>query len=129
MGAVPLPSGLAAGAFLVLGALAVQPAAAWAAEPTASSVPVTSLQQPQVGPALAGLTGATDYAAAPLKTLRLDPLAASSADPLSNGVALQPDQPGVKPLSTTAVTGSLSQGGGLDSLPLVGGLAKVLPGG
>ncbi|MHA6762337.1 hypothetical protein [Streptacidiphilus sp. PAMC 29251] len=127
MAAVPLPKGLTVGALLVLGVLAAQPTA-FAAEPTGTGAPVTSLQEPQVGPALQGLTGATTYAVTPVKKLRLDPLAASSADPLSNAVALQPDQPGERPVSTSAVTDSLSQGGGLDSLPLAGPLTHLLPG-
>lgn len=127
MSAASLPNGLAVGALLLLGALAA-PSAAWAAEPTAGSAPVTNLQEPQVGPALSGLTGAVPNAVRPLRKLRLDPLAASSADPLSNAVALQPDGPGDMPVSTTAVTGSLSQGGGLDSLPVVNQLSGVLPG-
>jgi hypothetical protein len=124
MRAVPLPNGLAVGALLVLGMIAAQPAAQ-AAEPGLTSTPVTSLQEPQLGPAL---QGAVPNAVAPLKTLRLDPMADSSADPLSNGVALQPDRPGDVPVSTALLTDGLSHGGGLDSLPLVGTVSHVLPG-
>lgn len=128
MGAVPLPNGLAVGALLLLGMLAGQPAAQAAEPAPADAAPATALQQPEVGPALAGLQGALPYATGPIKTLRLDPLAASKADPLSNGVALQPSGPGDHPVSTTAVTDGLSRGGGLDSLPLVGRLTQVIPG-
>jgi hypothetical protein len=127
MAAAPLSRGLAAGAVLLLGALVGQPTA-WAAESVTTSTPSTTLQDPQLAPALAGLSGATSHAVTPVKTLRLDPLAASSADPLSNAVALQPDQPGDKPVSTALATDSLSRGGGLSSLPLVGPLSGVLPG-
>ncbi|MFC1418349.1 hypothetical protein [Streptacidiphilus cavernicola] len=128
MAAAPLSKGLAAGALLLLGVLAGQPAA-WAAEPAATgTTPEAQLQQPELGPALSGLTGATSHAVTPVKTLRLDPMADSSADPLSNAVALQPDRPGDVPVSTALATDSLSHGGGLDSLPLVGPLSSVLPG-
>ena len=117
MAAASLPRGIAAGALLLLGVLVGQPTA-WAAESAApTETPSASLQDPQLGPALSTL-----------ETMRLDPLAASSADPLSNAVALQPDGPGNKPVSTALATGALSQGGGLSSLPVVGQLSGVLPG-
>jgi hypothetical protein len=127
MAAAPLPRGLTAGALLLLGVLAGQPTA-WAAETTSDSPPVTSLRQPEIGPALSGVEAAVPNVIRPAKTLRLDPLAASSADPLSNGVVLQPDGPGDVPLSSSLVTGALSQGGGLASLPLVGPLTGLVPG-
>ena len=116
MAAAPLPRGIAAGALLLLGVLVGQPTA-WAAESAPSETPAASLQDPQLGPALSTI-----------ETMRLDPMAASSADPLSNAVALQPDKPGDQPVSTALATDSLSRGGGLSSLPVVGPLTGVLPG-
>ncbi|MEY9840724.1 hypothetical protein [Streptacidiphilus sp. EB103A] len=118
---------LATGTTLVLGAMAVQPTICSAADLGAAG-PTMALQEPQVVPALGGLTGATGHTVGPVKDLRLDPMAASSADPLSNAVALQPDGPKDKPLSTALLTQSLSQGGGLGSLPVVGKAAALLPG-
>lgn len=118
--------GLTTGVAVILGVLIAQPTACSAA--TSDSGPVTSFQTPQLGPALTGAASAPGNAVRPITDLRLDPMAASSADPLSNGVALQPDAPGDTPLSTTMVTGALSQGGGLSSLPLVGAATGALPG-
>ena len=118
----------ATGALLFVGAFPAA-SAGWAAEQSLPlQPPTTSLQHTDVAAGLSGLTGAVDNSAHPLKTLRLDPMAASSADPLSNGVALAPDGPGDRPVSTTAVTSPLSAGGGLDSVPLVGSLTHALPG-
>ena len=86
------------------------------------------LQQTDVAPAVSGLTGALGYGVAPVKDLRLDPFAQSSADVLNNGVAVQPDNSGLAPVSTTSVTGPLSNGGGAKDLPAVGPLLGVLPG-
>ncbi|WP_052432639.1 hypothetical protein [Streptacidiphilus carbonis] len=118
---------LATGTTLVLGAMAVQPTICSAAGRGAAE-PSMALQKPQVGPALGGLTGATGYAVSPVKVLRLDPLAQSSADPLSNAVALEPDGPKDQPVSTTLLTDSLSHGGGVGALPVVGTAAGLLPG-
>jgi hypothetical protein len=111
----------------VAGLVAASPAQA-ATAPTATSGgrPNAALQPLAVDPALAGLTGAVPHVVAPAKDFRLDPLANSAADPLNNGVALQPDQGA--PVSTQPVTSGLSNGGGLASLPLVGGAAGLLPG-
>ena len=122
---------------LLLGGLSAQ-SPAWADEsagPATPAVPGSSaphgtaaLQPLEAGPALSGLGTGLVQAAAPVKNLRLDPMADSSADPLSNAIALAPDSPGAKPISTTALTGPLSAGGGLGSFPLVGAATPVIPG-
>jgi hypothetical protein len=123
-----LTTGCAASALLLLGSIAAQ-APAWAAEDGAPMAkPTAALQPPDVLPALTGLGSAVNSTAHPVKTLRVDPLAASKADPLSNGAAVVPDSPGVAPVSTSTVTGPLSEGGGLASLPVVNGLSSALPG-
>lgn len=132
---VPLVRGLATGTMIVLGLTGTQ-TAAMAADNVLGAAPATSsathgtaaLSRPQIGPALAGTTGALGYATHPVKEMRLDPLAASSADPLSNGLALQPDAPGDTPVSTALLTDSLSSGGGLAELPLAGRAVGLLPG-
>ncbi|GAA1221241.1 hypothetical protein GCM10009665_09280 [Kitasatospora nipponensis] len=93
----------------------------------AEQQPVTQLQPTRVGPALGTLTSTTGYATAPVKDLRLDPFAQSNADPLNNAVAVKPDNPGMAPVSTTAVTGALSNGGGPKDLPAAGLLLSALP--
>lgn len=47
-------------------------------------------------------------------------------DPLDNAVGTQIAD--FKPLSTAVVTDSITQGGGLQDLPLVGPVTKLLPG-
>lgn len=106
----------AVGAVLLLGQAG--PAAA------ASAEPATHLAPTRVGPAL----GALGPAIAPVKDLRLDPFAQSAADPLDNAVAVRPDNSGLAPVSTTSVTGALSNGGGAKDLPGAGLLLSALPG-
>jgi hypothetical protein len=132
---VPLARGLATGTMVLLGLAGAQSTAHAAGADdigrtadSHASKPSTALQRPQLAPALAGTTGALGYAVHPVKVFRLDPLADSSADPLSNGVALQPDAPGDTPLSSTLLTDSLSNGGGLADLPLAGRAVALLPG-
>ncbi|MDH6576788.1 hypothetical protein [Kitasatospora sp. MAP5-34] len=114
------------GATMLLGATAPAASATEAAR-TASDAslpqPSAHLQNTDVGAA----TGALGYAVAPLKTLRLDPFAQSSADVLNNGLSVEPDS-GVPHVSTTAVTGPLSGGGGVKDLAGIGPVLGVLPG-
>ncbi|MFJ8470499.1 hypothetical protein [Kitasatospora sp. NPDC094011] len=121
-------AGLAAavGAVVLLGAGAgtAQAAAAPGQQPAAG--PAT-LAKTDVGQALGGTTAGLGYGVAPIKSLRLDPWANSSADVLNNGATVQPDQ-GLAPLGTGTLTSPLSAGGGVKDLPLVGGLSGVLPG-
>ncbi|WP_052434957.1 hypothetical protein [Streptacidiphilus melanogenes] len=114
----------------VAGLVAASPAQAAdsssAAGAASGAQPKAALQPLAVSPAVAGLTAAVPNVVRPAKDFRLDPLANSAADPLNNGVAVKPDQGG--PVSTQPVTSGLSNGGGLTSLPLVGGAAGLLPG-
>ncbi|MEU9100766.1 hypothetical protein [Streptomyces sp. NPDC048361] len=72
-----------------------------------------------------GLTGSVGHAVGPLTGLRLDPLANTGVDPLTNGVGTQVAD--FKPVSTTAATGVLTSGAALKDLPLVGGATGALP--
>ncbi|MFF2149485.1 hypothetical protein [Kitasatospora sp. NPDC058190] len=119
-------AGLAAavGAAVLLGAGSAQAATATGRAPAAG--PAT-LAKTDVGQALGGTTAGLGYGVAPIKSLRLDPWANSSADVLNNGATVQPDQ-GLAPVGTGTLTGPLSGGGGVKDLPLIGGLAGVLPG-
>ncbi|WP_380278489.1 hypothetical protein [Kitasatospora purpeofusca] len=87
----------------------------------------TALAKTDLAQALGGTTTGLGYGIAPLKDLRLDPWANSSADVLNNGATVQPDA-GLAPVGTGTLTGPLSAGGGPRDLPLVGGLLGVLPG-
>ena len=116
----------ALGALLLSVAGLVAASPAQAADTASGAQPKTALQPLSVSPAVAGLTEAVPNVVRPAKDFRLDPLADSAADPLNNAVALKPDQGG--PVSTQPVTSGLSNGGGLGSLPLVGGAAGLLPG-
>ncbi|MFI9360612.1 hypothetical protein ACIG5E_06060 [Kitasatospora sp. NPDC053057] len=118
-------AGLAAavGAVVLLGAGSAQ-AATPSRQPAAGPA---SLAKTDVGQALNGTTAGLGYGVAPIKSLRLDPWANSSADVLNNGATVQPDQ-GLAPVGTGTLTGPLSAGGGVKDLPLVSGLSGVLPG-
>ncbi|MFD5468806.1 hypothetical protein ACFWIQ_39305 [Kitasatospora sp. NPDC127059] len=120
-------AGLAAavGAVVLLGAGPAQ-AATTGSGPEPVAGPAT-LAKTDVGQALNGTTSGLGYGIAPIKSLRLDPWANSSADVLNNGATVQPDQ-GLAPVGTGTLTGPLSAGGGVKDLPVVGGLSGVLPG-
>ncbi|GAA4854003.1 hypothetical protein [Kitasatospora terrestris] len=89
-------------------------------------LPATQLQNTDAAQAVGGTTSGLGYAIAPVKELRLDPWAGSSADFLNNGVAVAPDN-GMPPVATSAVTGPLSNGGGAKDLPVAGALLGALP--
>ncbi|WP_035800694.1 hypothetical protein [Kitasatospora mediocidica] len=114
----------ASGLLAALGAVLLLGQAGPAAAAAATPAPTGSLQPIQAGPAL----GALPYVIAPAKDLRLDPFAQSGADPLSNAVAVKPDNPGMAPLSSTGLTGGLSHGGGAKDIPGAGLLLSALPG-
>ncbi|MGP3952343.1 hypothetical protein ACTWP8_27555 [Streptomyces sp. 7N604] len=73
-----------------------------------------------VGPAVAGVAG-------PAKSLPVNPLSNTGADPLNNAVGTQVAD--FKPVSTKSVTGQLTDGQSLDDLPVTGPVARKLPGG
>ncbi|MDH6121319.1 hypothetical protein [Kitasatospora sp. GAS204B] len=112
----------ALGAALLLSPAVAGTAAAAAKEPTAQ------LQPTDVAPAIGALGSTTGYVTGPVKDLRLDPFAQSSADPLNNAVAVKPDNPGMRPVSSSAVTGALSDGGGAKDLPVLKLLMGAVPG-
>ncbi|MFE2175438.1 hypothetical protein ACFVVL_09320 [Kitasatospora sp. NPDC058115] len=115
-------AGLAAalGAAMLLGG-----AGAAHAAPTGGGA---ALAKTDLAQALGGTTTGLGYGIAPLKDLRLDPWANSSADVLNNGATVQPEGSGLAPVGTDLLTGPLSAGGGPRDLPLVGGLLGALPG-
>ncbi|MGW4893747.1 hypothetical protein ACWEQL_16000 [Kitasatospora sp. NPDC004240] len=110
-----------------LGAAVLLGAAAGPAHAEAP-LPGANLKHTDVNQALGGTTSGLGYGIAPLKDLRLDPWANSSADVLNNGATLQPDNSGLPPIGTGTLTGPLSAGGGPRDLPLAGALLGVLPG-
>lgn len=78
----------------------------------------------------AGLAGGLGHGLAgalgPVKDLQLNPLAKTGVDPLDNAVGTQVAD--FKPLSTAVLTESVTEGGGLEDLPLVGPATGLLPG-
>jgi hypothetical protein len=114
--AVVVPAGAAAAADAdVAGAL---PAALSAADalPTSgitSAVPTESV------------TGALGAGVGPVRDLTLDPLADSGVDPLDNAIGSQVAD--FQPVSTSAATAPVAEGGSLGTLPLVGPATSVLP--
>ncbi|MEV7940933.1 hypothetical protein AB0O82_32990 [Kitasatospora sp. NPDC088264] len=115
---------VAVGATVLLGAGSAQAATTTGSAPASGPA---KLAKTDVGQALNGTTSGLGYGLAPVKDLRLDPWANSSADVLNNGATVKPDQ-GLAPVGTGGLTGPLSAGGGIRDLPLVGGLTGVLPG-
>ncbi|MER6394556.1 hypothetical protein OG618_16950 [Kitasatospora sp. NBC_01246] len=87
-----------------------------------------SLAKTDLAQALGGTTTGLGYGIAPVKDLRVDPWANSSADVLNNGATVQPEDTGLAPVSTSTLTGPLSAGGGPRDLPVVGQLLGALPG-
>ncbi|MEU3373205.1 hypothetical protein ABZ734_22415 [Streptomyces sp. NPDC006660] len=72
-----------------------------------------------------GLTGAVGHTVGPVAGLRLDPLANTGVDPLTNGVGTQIAD--FKPVSTTSATGVLTSGAALKDLPVVDTAVAALP--
>jgi hypothetical protein len=70
-------------------------------------------------------TSALGYGISPVRDLRLDPLAESGTDPLDNAVGSQVAD--FRPVSTAAVTGPITSGGSLGSLPVLGQVTGLLP--
>ncbi|MED7951604.1 MULTISPECIES: hypothetical protein [unclassified Streptomyces] len=87
-----------------------------------------SLTKTDLAQALGGTTTGLGYGVAPIKDLRLDPWANSSADVLNNGATVKPENTGLAPIGTETLTGPLSAGGGPRDLPVVGQLLGALPG-
>lgn len=116
----------AAGAVIGLGGAAAQAAPA---APVPASGPDSELAEAGAA-ATAGLSGALGHSLAggvgPVKNLQLNPLAKTGVDPLDNAVGTQVAD--FKPLSTAVVTESITQGGGLKDLPVVGPATRLLPG-
>ncbi|WP_405795368.1 hypothetical protein [Streptomyces sp. NBC_01506] len=116
----------AAGAVIGLGGAAAQAAPA---APVPASGPDSALAESSAA-AAEGLTGALGHSLAggvgPVKNLQLNPLAKTGVDPLDNAVGTQVAD--FKPLSTAVVTESITEGGGLKDLPLVGPATGLLPG-
>ncbi|GAA2129566.1 hypothetical protein GCM10009760_00930 [Kitasatospora kazusensis] len=120
------------GATMLLGAAAPAASAAGSTDRFESDRTATDASLPQPSAHLqktdlGAATGTLGYAVAPLKNLRLDPFAQSSADVLNNGLSVEPDS-GIPHLSTATVTGPLSGGGGAKDLTGIGPVLGVLPG-
>jgi D-arabinose 1-dehydrogenase-like Zn-dependent alcohol dehydrogenase len=73
-----------------------------------------------------GTNVALHHTLAAVKDAKLDPLAGTGVDPLDNTVGTQIAD--FKPVSTKSVTGPLTQGGSLRTLPVAGNAAALLPG-
>lgn len=116
----------AAGAVIGLGGAAAQAAPA-APVPASGSDSELAEAGAAAGEGLAGAVGHTLAGGlGPVKSLQLNPLAKTGVDPLDNAVGTQIAD--FKPLSTAVVTDSITQGGGLQDLPLVGPVTGLLPG-
>ncbi|CCB76498.1 conserved exported protein of unknown function [Streptantibioticus cattleyicolor NRRL 8057 = DSM 46488] len=91
---------------------------------TATAAPA---EVPGAGDVVGGTLHGLESGVAPVTHLQLDPLARTTVDPLTNGVATK--AAGFRPLGTTTVTKPLTDGASLSELPLLGQVAKALPGG
>jgi hypothetical protein len=108
-------------------AAAVVPAGAAATSAAADPLPARAVTDVLPGQALPTqyVTGPLGYGVAPVRDLRLDPLSNTPVDPLTNAVGSQIAD--FRPVSTTAATAPITNGGSLGTLPLVGPLTGVLP--
>ncbi|WP_438486159.1 hypothetical protein [Streptomyces sp. S186] len=80
-----------------------------------------------VGQSIArAMTGSTGRSLAPVKNLKLDPMAHTGVDPLDNGVGTQIGD--FKPVSTKQATDPVTKGGTLRTLPVTGTAMRLLPG-
>ncbi|WP_228979791.1 hypothetical protein [Streptomyces sp. DH12] len=71
--------------------------------------------------ALQSVMAATPHATAPVKNLKVNPLAGTGVDPLNNGVGTQVSD--FRPVETTSATGSVTNATSLPVAgPLLGGL-------
>ncbi|WP_372345944.1 hypothetical protein [Streptomyces sp. KL116D] len=105
----------AAGAAVAAGGAAASAAPGAGADP---GTPVQALTQ--------AVGTSAGYGLAPVKDLKLDPLAGTGVDPLDNAIGTQVAD--FKPVSTAAVTGPVTSGSSLSELPLVGPATGLLPG-
>ncbi|MFF2653255.1 hypothetical protein [Streptomyces sp. NPDC058045] len=107
-------------------ALGAGAGAAAADEPAAngSGGQPTSAGQVDVPAAGRVLTDSVGHAVGPVTELTLDPLAGTGVDPLDNGLGTQIAD--FKPVSTKAVTGLVTGGGSVSTLPVVGQAAGLL---
>ncbi|MFH0242638.1 hypothetical protein ACGRHY_09385 [Streptomyces sp. HK10] len=115
------------------GAAVAGGAGAAAAAPVQLSGLTSALSPDSLGSGVHGLAegvGATGHATAgavrPVKDARIDPLAGTGVDPLDNTVGTQIAD--FKPVTTGAVTGPVSEGGTVRTLPVTGPAAGLLPG-
>ncbi len=109
-------------ATLLRAALAVSAAGA----ALAAGAGTAGAAQPPGGGALAGAATGLADGLGPVKHLRLDPMAGTTVDPLTNAVGTQVAD--FRPVGTQALTKPLTDGGSLSDLPLVGSLTGLLPG-
>ncbi|WP_225850031.1 hypothetical protein [Streptomyces sp. HPF1205] len=114
-------------------------AAGLAAAPAAVAAPAAPLAGVTDALPLPGVTGAlptqsvlgaldssVGNSLAPVKNLTLDPLSGTGTDPLDNAVGSQVAD--FRPVSTALVTGPITRGGSLSTLPLIGKVLRILPG-
>ncbi|MET9219404.1 hypothetical protein ACIOC1_20160 [Streptomyces sp. NPDC088197] len=109
-------------------AAVVVPAGVAAADPLAAAQSATdALPTSDVTSALPTqyVTGALGAGVAPVRDLTIDPLSNTGVDPLDNAVGSQVAD--FHPVSTSAVTAPITNGGSLGTLPLVGPVTGLLP--
>ncbi|MDI5967365.1 hypothetical protein POF50_012460 [Streptomyces sp. SL13] len=83
-------------------------------------------QLPGAGGALTGAVSGLAESIGPVKHLRLDPLAGTPVDLLTNGVGTQIAD--FKPIGTRTLTQPITDGDSLSQLPLIGPLTALIPG-
>jgi hypothetical protein len=129
-----MPSLTSVRAALTLTAAAAASAVVPAAHAATPGTQPAPLAPQSVGDSVQGLasavptqyvTGALGAGIAPVRDLRLDPLADTAVDPLDNALGTQVAD--FKPVSTAALTSPVTDGGSLGTLPLVGPLTALLP--
>ncbi|GGU87891.1 hypothetical protein GCM10010211_62710 [Streptomyces albospinus] len=107
--------------------------AAMAGGAAASAAPAHGSTAPRVSvldPKNTSLTAALKYGSrgglGPVKDIRLDPMNNTGVDPLANAVGTRVAD--FKPVSTAQVTGPVTNGGTLRTLPVTGQVMRTMPG-
>ncbi|MGW1230202.1 hypothetical protein [Streptomyces sp. NPDC001478] len=116
----------AVGAALGAGGAAAQAAPLPLVQATGTDTSIGDATEAAGGAVTGALGSAVGNGLAPVTHLRLDPLAGTGVDPLDNAVGTQIAD--FKPVSTALVTDSLTSGGALKDLPIVGQVTGLLHG-
>jgi hypothetical protein len=109
--------------------LLVRAAIALSAAGTALAAGSSAAQAASAVPGVSGVLGGAAHglgdSIGPVEHLKLNPMAGTTVNPLTNAVGTQIAD--FKPVGTQTLTGPLADGDSLSELPLLGGATHLLP--